>query len=49
MFVWLFGLAVLCFAITLNLKLTGIVAISGFAIYFIAVHLIKKGASASDP
>jgi protein-S-isoprenylcysteine O-methyltransferase Ste14 len=45
MFIWLFGVAVLCFAITLNIKLTGVVAFSGFAIYFIAVHLVKRAAA----
>jgi protein-S-isoprenylcysteine O-methyltransferase Ste14 len=48
MFIWLFGVAELCFAITLNFKLTGIVAASGFAIYFVAVHLAKR-ASISRP
>jgi protein-S-isoprenylcysteine O-methyltransferase Ste14 len=48
MFIWLFGVAVLCFAITLNLKLTGIVAACGFAIYFVAVYLAKR-AAASKP
>src|SRR5579863_282687 len=47
MFIWLFGVAVLCFAITLNIKLTGIVAVSGFVIYFIAVHLVKKQAASN--
>jgi protein-S-isoprenylcysteine O-methyltransferase Ste14 len=46
MFIWLFGVAVLCFAITLNFKLTGVVAFSGFAIYFIAVNLVKRAAAA---
>jgi protein-S-isoprenylcysteine O-methyltransferase Ste14 len=49
MFVWLFGVAVLCFAITLNIKLAGIVFACGFAIYFIAVHLVKRGVGASSP
>ena len=48
MFVWLFGAAVLCFALTLNLKLTGIMFVSSFAVYFIAVHLVKKRAAASN-
>jgi protein-S-isoprenylcysteine O-methyltransferase Ste14 len=47
MFIWLFGVAVLCFAITLDLKLTGIVAGSAFAIYFVAVYVVKKRAAAS--
>jgi protein-S-isoprenylcysteine O-methyltransferase Ste14 len=46
MFIWLFGVAVLCFAITLNLKLTGILAASGFLIYFVAVYLVKRAAAA---
>ncbi|MEY2536382.1 MAG: hypothetical protein QOG67_122 [Verrucomicrobiota bacterium] len=43
-FVWLFGAAQLCLAITLNLKLAGIVFILGFAAYFLAVRLVLKRA-----
>jgi protein-S-isoprenylcysteine O-methyltransferase Ste14 len=40
---WLFGAAVLCFAITLNIKLTGIVLAASFAFYFlVVVPLVKK-------
>jgi protein-S-isoprenylcysteine O-methyltransferase Ste14 len=49
MFVWLFGVAVLCFAITLNIKLAGLVFASGFAVYFIAVHLVRRRVGASNP
>lgn len=43
MIFWLFGLGVLCFAITLNLKLTGIVFAASFAFYFLVVGpLVKK-------
>lgn len=48
MFVWLFGAALLCFAITLNLKLAGIVFVSSFAVYFVAVYLVKKRAATSS-
>ena len=44
MFIWLMGVAVLCFAITLSLKLAGIVLAASFAVYFIAVYLVKKRA-----
>lgn len=49
MFIWLFGLAELCFAITLNFKISGIIFASGFVVYFIAVHLVKGRASHSSP
>jgi protein-S-isoprenylcysteine O-methyltransferase Ste14 len=45
LFVWIFGLALLNFAITLNLKRTAIVFFSSFAVYFIAVTLVKKRAA----
>jgi protein-S-isoprenylcysteine O-methyltransferase Ste14 len=44
---WLFGVAVLCFAFTLNIKLTWIVFGAGFAVYFIVVPLIRKRAAAA--
>jgi hypothetical protein len=47
MFFWLFGVAVLCFAFPLKIKLTGIVFVSSFAVYFIAVPLIRKRAAGS--
>lgn len=47
MLFWLFGVGVLCFALTLNIKLTGIVTSCGFAVYFIAVPLVRKKASAA--
>ena len=43
MLFWLFGVAVLSFALTLNIKVTGAVLIAGFAFYFIAVPRIKSG------
>jgi protein-S-isoprenylcysteine O-methyltransferase Ste14 len=46
MFIWLMGVAVLCFAVTLSLKLAGIVLGASFAVYFIAVYLVKKRAAA---
>lgn len=45
MLFWLFGVGVLCFALTLNIKLTGLVTACGFAVYFIAVPLVRKKAS----
>src|ERR1700687_5340774 len=43
MIFWLFGVAVLCFAITLNIKLTGIVFAASFAFYFIVVpRLVRR-------
>ncbi len=47
-FIWLFGVAVLCFAVTLNVKLTVIVFVSSFVVYFIAVHVVKKRAAVSN-
>jgi len=44
---WLFGLAVLSFAITLTFKIFVIVLCLSFAVYFISVHLAKNRASAS--
>jgi protein-S-isoprenylcysteine O-methyltransferase Ste14 len=49
MFIWIFGIAELTFAITLNLKISGIVCASGFVVYFIAVALVKKRAAQSAP
>jgi hypothetical protein len=46
MFIWLMGAWVLCFAITLSLKLAGIILVASFAVYFIAVYLVKKRAAA---
>src|SRR5580658_3040468 len=47
MFIWLIGVAVLCFAVTLSLRLAGIVLAASFAVYFIAVYLVKKRAAAT--
>ncbi len=49
MIFWLFGVAVLCFAFTLNIKLTGIVFASSFVFYFIAVPRLKKKATVPGP
>jgi protein-S-isoprenylcysteine O-methyltransferase Ste14 len=46
MFTWLIAVAVLCFAVTLNLKTAGIVFAISFAVYFTIVPLIKKRAAA---
>ena len=43
-FVWLFGLAELCLAITLNTKLAIIVFFLGFVAHFLAVPLLRKRA-----
>jgi hypothetical protein len=48
MMFWLFGVAVLSFAITLNIKLAAIVFVCSFAFYFVVVPLVKKRAVA-DP
>ena len=49
MIFWLFGLAVLCFAISLNIKLTGGVLAVGFAFYFIVVPRLVKRATLPAP
>ncbi|MGA8025873.1 MAG: isoprenylcysteine carboxylmethyltransferase family protein [Bryobacteraceae bacterium] len=43
--IWLFGAAVLCFAVTLNFKLAAVVFVSSFAVYFTALHFLKKRAA----
>jgi hypothetical protein len=49
MIFWLFGVAVLCFAITLNIKLTGTVFAASFAFYFlVVVPLVKKRRTATS-
>ena len=48
MIFWLFGVGVLCFAITLNIKLTAIVFTASFAFYFlVVVPLVKKRRTAT--
>lgn len=47
--IWLFGVAEASFAITLNLKVSGIVFGASFVSYFLAVYLVKKGAGQSAP
>jgi protein-S-isoprenylcysteine O-methyltransferase Ste14 len=42
MFTWLIGAGVLCFALTLNFRLSAIVLSSSFVVYFVVVPLIKK-------
>lgn len=44
--IWLIGAAELCFAVTLNVKLAGIVFGASFAAYFVAVYVVKKRAAA---
>lgn len=47
-FIWLFGVALICLAITLDFKLPAIVTAMGFLIYFVAVNLVKKRAAVSN-
>jgi protein-S-isoprenylcysteine O-methyltransferase Ste14 len=42
MIFWLFGVAILCFAVTLNIKWTGIVFATSFAFYFFVVGPLAK-------
>ena len=42
MFTWLIGAAVLTFAVTLSFRLSGIVFVASFAVYFLVVPIIKK-------
>lgn len=44
-FVWLFGMAELCLAITLNIRLAAVVFVLGFIAHFLAVRLIRKRAA----
>jgi protein-S-isoprenylcysteine O-methyltransferase Ste14 len=46
MFTWLIGAGVLCFALTLNVRLSAIVIGSSFVVYFLVVPLVKKRAGA---
>jgi hypothetical protein len=48
MMFWLFGVAVLCFAVTLNIKLAGIVFACSFVVYFVVVPVVKKRAAANS-
>ncbi len=48
MFIWLFGAAVLSFAITLNFKMTCIGFASSLVVYFVAVYLVKKRAGTTN-
>jgi len=41
-FVWLFGIAELCLALTLNLRLAIVVFFLGFVAHFLAVPLVRK-------
>jgi len=49
MFIWLFGAAELCFAITLNFKLSIIIFASSFVVYFAVVYMAKRRANHSSP
>jgi protein-S-isoprenylcysteine O-methyltransferase Ste14 len=47
-FVWLMGAGVLCFAITLRFAITAAVFLSSFALYFVAVYLVKRNAARAN-
>jgi len=49
MFFWLYGVAVLSFALTLNFKPMIALFVSSFVVYFAAVYLLKKRAAQSKP
>jgi protein-S-isoprenylcysteine O-methyltransferase Ste14 len=49
MFIWLFGVAELCFAITLRFKLAAVIFAVSMALYFAVVPVIKKRAAQSRP
>jgi protein-S-isoprenylcysteine O-methyltransferase Ste14 len=49
MFIWLFGAAELCFAITLNFKISGIIFVSSFAVYFLVLYIMKRRTNQSSP
>ena len=48
-FVWLFGVAELCLALTLNIKLAMAVFVLGFVAHFVAVPLVGKHPKTSEP
>jgi protein-S-isoprenylcysteine O-methyltransferase Ste14 len=41
-FIWIFGIAELCVAITLNMKIAGIVFVLGFAAHFLVIPLVRR-------
>jgi protein-S-isoprenylcysteine O-methyltransferase Ste14 len=47
MFIWLFGVAELCFAITLRLKLAGVIFAASMLLYFAIVPIVMKRAAQS--
>ena len=49
LFIWLFGVGVLIFAVTLNAKYALMVIAASFPIYFLAVYAIKKRAAQGSP
>jgi protein-S-isoprenylcysteine O-methyltransferase Ste14 len=48
MFVWLFGMAELCLAVTMSLKIAGIVFVVGFLAHFITARPVRKEAAAQS-
>lgn len=49
MFIWLFGLGVLCFAVTLRFKLAAVIFVASLVLYFALVFAVKKRAAQSPP
>ncbi|MGH7939350.1 MAG: hypothetical protein ACRD5Z_01245, partial [Bryobacteraceae bacterium] len=45
-FIWLFGLAELCLALTLNLRLMGIVFVIAFIAHFIVMARVRRANAA---
>ncbi|HMD32746.1 MAG TPA: isoprenylcysteine carboxylmethyltransferase family protein [Candidatus Acidoferrales bacterium] len=48
MFFWLLGAGQLCFALTLNIRRAAIVFAASFAVYFIAVSVLKRRAASAQ-
>lgn len=44
--IWLFGAGVLCFAVTLSFKRSGIFFVLSFVVYFAAIWMLRKRAAA---
>ncbi len=48
-FVWLMGIGVMCFAVTLRFVFTAAVFSTSLALYFVAVYLVKRNAARTSP
>ena len=46
--VWLFGLSMLCLALTLNIRFTALIFALSFVVYFFAVYFTKKRTASSS-